>query len=294
MKPCTILAICLGPTGNIQGTYSFLNLLTGLMIKRRCFTELPAPDSVIDRVVALADNNGVSRNFVFANRHDNPCAWPNNSPDSEGLDPTPMAVYPQLPAEMPGVLLSCHVPEEDDHHVPEEADPFFPDASQDIDWSQLADEAADNVDLDNAEHLPPPPEVNELDDNNDIAYVPPPTYDSPFIKQEYFAVPSPSVPSPARTPHLSQIPLPFKSTGHSTRSHRPPTHLTDYHVYTTVAEDHVNPPTILIILLGVLTLTLLSKMNIVWHTFATMSWYILLLALNWPSSRVFLPRNNMV
>jgi len=30
MKPRTIPAICLGPTGNIQGTYSFLNLLTPL------------------------------------------------------------------------------------------------------------------------------------------------------------------------------------------------------------------------------------------------------------------------
>ena len=42
-----IPAICLGPTGNIQGTYSFLNLATGLVIKRRRFQELPAPDSVI-------------------------------------------------------------------------------------------------------------------------------------------------------------------------------------------------------------------------------------------------------
>ena len=242
MKPRTIPTICLGPTGNIQGTYSFLNLLTGLVIKRRCFTELLAPDSVIDRVVALTDNKGVSRNLVFADRHDNPFAWPDNSPDSDGLDPTPMAVYPQLPAEMPGVLLSRHVPEEDNHHVPEEADPFFPDDSQDIDWSQLADEAADNADLDNAEHLPPPPEVIELDDDNDIVYVPPPTYDSPFIKQEYVAVPSPSVPSPARMPHLSQIPLPSESTGCSTRSRRPPTHLADYHVYTTVAEESRQPP----------------------------------------------------
>jgi len=237
MKPRTILTICLGPTGNIQGTYSFLNLLTGLVIKRRCFTELPAPDSVIN-----ADNNGVSRNLVFAERPDNPFAWPDNSPDSIGLDPTPMAVYPQLLAEMPGVLLSRHVPEKDNHHVPEEADPKIPDDSQDIDWSQLADEAADNADLDNTEHLPPPPEVIELDDDNDIVYAPPPTYDSPFIKQEYIAVPSPSVPSPARTPHLSQIQLPSASTGRSTRSRRPPTHLANYHVYTTVAEESRQPP----------------------------------------------------
>jgi hypothetical protein len=45
-------------------------------------------------------------------------------------------------------------------------------------------------------------------------------------------------------------------------------------------KNHVNPPIILIIPLGVLTSIVLSKMNILWHTFATMSWYILLLASN--------------
>ena len=32
MKLRGIPAICLGPTGNIQGTYSFLNLATGLCL----------------------------------------------------------------------------------------------------------------------------------------------------------------------------------------------------------------------------------------------------------------------
>ena len=68
MKLRGIPAICLGPTGNIQGTYSFLNLATGLVIKRRRFTELPAPDSVIKRVATLAQKNGVSPNLNFATR----------------------------------------------------------------------------------------------------------------------------------------------------------------------------------------------------------------------------------
>jgi hypothetical protein len=49
-----ILAICLGPTGNFQGTYNFLSLVSGLLIKCRCFGELPAPDAVIFRDLALA------------------------------------------------------------------------------------------------------------------------------------------------------------------------------------------------------------------------------------------------
>ena len=53
-------AICLGSTGNIQGSYSFLNLSMGLVLKRRQFTELPAPESVIKRVTTLAAKSHVS------------------------------------------------------------------------------------------------------------------------------------------------------------------------------------------------------------------------------------------
>jgi hypothetical protein len=33
----TLLAICLGPIGNFQGSYHFLNLVSGLVIKHRAF-----------------------------------------------------------------------------------------------------------------------------------------------------------------------------------------------------------------------------------------------------------------
>ncbi len=56
----------------------------------------------------------------------------------------------------------------------------LPEYSNEIDWSQLADDAAQNADLDVTEHLPPPPEVIEIDDDTDYVYVPPVT---PFIKQ---------------------------------------------------------------------------------------------------------------
>ena len=106
MKSRGIPAICLGPTGNLQGTYSFLNLATGLVIKRCHFTELPAPDSVIKRVTSLAGNNGISPSLVFMDHHKKPFDWPDNTAASDTLDPTPMAAYPNLPAEMPGVTLS--------------------------------------------------------------------------------------------------------------------------------------------------------------------------------------------
>jgi hypothetical protein len=148
MKSHGLPAICLGPTGNTQGTYSFLNLSTGLVIKCSWFVELPAPDSVIQRVNDLAANSGVSTTLIFADRHKTPFDWSDNDADPPVLDPTKMVVYPQLPAEMPGVLLKCHIP------IPGDNSPF--DKPYEPDWFELADKAAHTADLDNAEQLPPP------------------------------------------------------------------------------------------------------------------------------------------
>ena len=176
-------AICLGPTGNIQGTYSFLNLSTGLVLKRRRFTELPAPDSVIKRVATLAKMSNVSSNLVFANRHKVPFEhkvpfdWPDTD-KSITIDPTPMAVLPSLPAEMPEVILSRHAP---DTGAIDDEPAGLPDYFNKIDWSQLANNATKNADLDVTEHIPSPPEVIKIDNDTDYVYVPPVT---PFIKQE--------------------------------------------------------------------------------------------------------------
>jgi hypothetical protein len=53
--------ICLGPTGNIQSTYNFLSVVSGFVIKHHEWDELPAPQSVIDRVSSLTRvSRGVS------------------------------------------------------------------------------------------------------------------------------------------------------------------------------------------------------------------------------------------
>ena len=46
-------AMCLGPTGNMQGTYLFYNIITGHTIKPQGFKILPYPDQMITLV-----NNG--------------------------------------------------------------------------------------------------------------------------------------------------------------------------------------------------------------------------------------------
>ena len=42
--------IALGPTGNLQGSVKFYCLNTGRVLKRRAFTEIPMPTSVIAKV----------------------------------------------------------------------------------------------------------------------------------------------------------------------------------------------------------------------------------------------------
>ena len=53
MEPRTKWGICLGPTGNMQGSYKFLSLSTGKKVTRRKFTEMPMSDSVIKMVDSL-------------------------------------------------------------------------------------------------------------------------------------------------------------------------------------------------------------------------------------------------
>ncbi len=99
--------ICLGPTGNFQGSYHFLNLVSGLVIKRRAFHELPAPDSIIDHVMALAATSGVSSDLIFAYRHQVPFSWSNNDVDPPPVQP--VAPYPNVSAEFLGVTLERHI-----------------------------------------------------------------------------------------------------------------------------------------------------------------------------------------
>jgi hypothetical protein len=65
MRPRTTGAICLGPTGNAQGTHFFLSLATGRLLRRPHWTELPTPADVVDRVSALGRAQGMPCNLSF-------------------------------------------------------------------------------------------------------------------------------------------------------------------------------------------------------------------------------------
>jgi hypothetical protein len=57
MRSRTFGPLSLGLTGNIQGTYNFMSLLTGRLIKARLFTPLPMPDDVIMQVERMGTFN---------------------------------------------------------------------------------------------------------------------------------------------------------------------------------------------------------------------------------------------
>ncbi len=61
LQSCALPTICLGPTGKFQGSYNFLNLISGFVIKRMPFTKLPARQSVIHHITELAATLGFSR-----------------------------------------------------------------------------------------------------------------------------------------------------------------------------------------------------------------------------------------
>ena len=59
--------ICVGPTGNRQGTYKFMSLKTGKMIKRGEWTEVPITDEVIRRAIELGEAEKAFHGLKFNN-----------------------------------------------------------------------------------------------------------------------------------------------------------------------------------------------------------------------------------
>ncbi len=215
----------MGPTGNFQGSYHFLNFLSGLIIKRHAFVELPAPQSIINHVTALALKFGVARKLIFANQNCILFSWPTQGINrAADADSTLVAPYPDIPAEMPGMLLEHHL------SMPMARVSSF--SQPDPDWTQLANETAKNANLDLTDALPLPLEVITIN-NDDVFQVPlvqPPTLlpiRLPKVEQ--------SLDTPAPLPH------PWDSSHYPPGARRPPQHLHGY-IFTTVAAEHALPP----------------------------------------------------
>jgi hypothetical protein len=137
--------IVLGPTGNLQGSVKFYCLKTGRVLKRREFTEMPMPDTVITRVNLIGQREKQGRTFRFLNRRRDPFEWtdevPEDDPEFQGLldDEVEAALYPDISAELPGVRLE--MTESDFPAITDDPDP---------DFAALAAIALDNAGIDDA------------------------------------------------------------------------------------------------------------------------------------------------
>ena len=69
---CTVGAICLGPTGNVQGSHKFLSLVTGRCITPLKWTPLPMPQEVIHCINKLGKANKQSALLTLTDHLSNP------------------------------------------------------------------------------------------------------------------------------------------------------------------------------------------------------------------------------
>ena len=106
--------ICLGPTGNRQGTHKFFCLESKRVIKRKQFDEYPMPDSILKRVEAIGVKDKNDAKLRFRNRKNERFDWDMEDEDEEELIEdnavdAEVAPFPDIPAEMPGVGLEEHL-----------------------------------------------------------------------------------------------------------------------------------------------------------------------------------------
>ena len=115
-------AICLGPTGNLQCSYWFLNLRTWRHIKHNNFTPLPVLTRVIDRVHALADTNKQKPALDFFELLGNTIPNGDTPDDKNEDDAKDLAGVEECEnqPEMPGVTTPYHQEETPGVTTPEE------------------------------------------------------------------------------------------------------------------------------------------------------------------------------
>jgi hypothetical protein len=104
MEPRTRWGICLGPTGNMQGSYKFLSLSTRNKVTQRKFTEMPMTDGVIRMVDSLGKKERCKSGLSFKNMKGDEYTFDNEDEYemiAEARIPVP---FPDIAAEAPRIL----------------------------------------------------------------------------------------------------------------------------------------------------------------------------------------------
>ena len=128
LNPCTIGALALCPTGNIQGGYFFFCLTMGKVINRMGWTTIPMPKEVIDRVERMACQEHAGTTLLFKDQDDNKIIdldhddddddsdyEPENDDDNDDDDDDDNNIpinQPNEPYDDPGILREQHAQED--------------------------------------------------------------------------------------------------------------------------------------------------------------------------------------
>ena len=254
MQRRTHAAICLGPTGNLQGSYKFFCLTTGKKLTRRNFTVIPGvPQTIIDAVTKFATKENRTTGLTFRNRVNESFTFSNDDLDEVLVEPTP-APFPDIPNELPGVTAAVTVlappPPLDDDELANIAA-----QAAGIDFNNPA------LPLDDDDYFPPPnqPAVVQPDDD-DVHYVPPPQIHQPppepqhnvphFIDNDNDTTTDSSQSVSSGTSSTSDdssdddddpAPTQASNSGRPTRRNAGTNRrYDDYHLYTTAAEDELD------------------------------------------------------
>ena len=235
MQRRTHPAICLGPTGNVQGSYKFFCLTTGQLLVRRRWTPMPGiPTTVINAVLKFADKENRPNGVAFRNRHNDSFNFSNDDIDDILLTrQQAIAPFPDIENELPGPMVV----------TPVTPDPAPPAPNRD----ELALQAANNAGLainiiadpgmplqhvhepdnhDNANN-----HITDDDDSNDE------DHDTDDDSDDTTQAPLESLHSSSDTSSDdddSDDDAPPHNPPPATRSGRPrklPTHLKEYHLY---------------------------------------------------------------
>jgi hypothetical protein len=104
LDPRTKWAICMGPTGNLQGSYKFLSLATGKKVTQRKFTEMPITESVIKQVDKMAVKDRAVIGINFKDRKGFEYEFDNNKEYELMVEPDEPEPFLDIPVEAPGML----------------------------------------------------------------------------------------------------------------------------------------------------------------------------------------------
>ncbi len=96
--------ICLGPTGNIQGSYKFMLLSTRKKIKRRKFTEMPITESVIKQVSKWVSKDQGMSGLTFMDKYEIEYKFDEEEDAIMEERHVEEAPFPDILAEAPGIL----------------------------------------------------------------------------------------------------------------------------------------------------------------------------------------------